>query len=54
MICFLFSYEHTLDYQTLPGKEPVHFLGRLLVGWTRESGGNQAYYEHSVQLFVTL
>ena len=27
----------------------VHFLGRLLVGWTRESGGNQAYYEHSVQ-----
>ena len=37
-----------LNYQTLSGKEPVHFSGRN-VGWTQESGRNQAYYEHSVR-----
>ena len=44
----LSSVINRLNYQTLSGKEPVHFSGRN-VGWTRESGRNQAYYEHSVR-----
>ena len=53
MGCFVFNDEHKLDYQTLSGKEPMLFLRRNKAQ-TWESGGNQAYYEHSVQEFVTL
>ena len=43
----MFSYEYRLDYQTLFGKELVLILERN-IGQTRESGRNQAYYEHPV------